>query len=106
MRNLLLGLIALIILNFAYTSATERKEKEKASLHPYELTLSGVLREVEDVYNSMPPIRVLVQADTVTITVGATKRYYYRYNELGSRTSSNTCDHRISLGMIITTILT
>ena len=81
MRNLLLGLIALIILNFAYTSATERKEKEKASLHPYELTLSGVLREVEDVYNSMPPIRVRVQADTVTITVGATERYYYRYNE-------------------------
>ena len=68
------------------TNCTEANDKpiqkltEKTNwILPFEIELGGVLREIEDVQNSVPKIRLLIDVDSITITVGATEKYYVNY---------------------------
>ena len=43
---------------------------------PFEIELSGVIDEIEDVERSVPRIKLLFKKDTIEITVGHTEKYY------------------------------
>ncbi len=81
MKYLLLTLITLLTFNCVEAPIADYTAWNSARLHPYELTLSGVLREIKDVQNSIPPIHFLVTPDTITATVGTTEQYFFLYNK-------------------------
>ncbi|MEM8523171.1 MAG: leucine-rich repeat domain-containing protein [Bacteroidota bacterium] len=45
------------------------------SIIPFEIELGGVLREIEDVESSVPPIRLFVNQDSIEVVVGRTEKY-------------------------------
>lgn len=88
MKKLLI-LLSLILFNSCLDSKNTgnlKKEKKEESILPFEIELRGVIREIKDVQNSTPSIKMLIKKDSIAITVGKTEKYFIQFDstEFGS----------------------
>lgn len=54
-------------------------ESKNSEILPVKLILRGVIREIKDVQNSIPPINFIINQDSVEIIVGKTEKYKIGY---------------------------
>jgi len=78
MKNLHYGFSILILFYFSINinAFGNSNNQELESVLPFEIELRGLSQKIEDVQHSFPSIKVLVQKDSIEITVGQTEKYY------------------------------
>lgn len=77
---LLFMCLAFLFFNCTDTPVNSLQSKEE-TIFPFKIKLEGVLREIEEVQNSCPPITMVINRDTIRITVGKTEHYTYPYQQ-------------------------
>ena len=78
MKNLLSLMAVLFLIHCSENgNAVKNLEEQKIErIFPFEISISGLIKEIEDVERSVPSIRLLINNDSIKITVGQTEQYY------------------------------